>query len=112
MARAFGSDENDIHVFRWKNGFVMHCETVREQECFPLDQVGCDVRFVNSSLLGVRQSNKDYVRLLNGFRCGNDFESFVFGNGDRFATFVKADDDVASTFLGKWMQRHHRPLQR
>ena len=39
------------------------------------------------------------LNLKNGFRCGNDFKPFVFGNSDRFAAFVKADDDVASTFL-------------
>ena len=50
-------------------------------------------------MFGVGQRDEDDVGALHGFGGVEDFKAFFLRDGDGFAAFVKADDDVAAAFF-------------
>ncbi len=65
----------------------------------PGDRFGAMSLLVDRGLLGVRDGHKNHVGAADGFGGADDFKAVGLGDGNGFAAFVKADDDVAAAVL-------------
>ena len=94
VARSFGRDENNVHVFRRNHRFEVDGETVGKQQRLAGLQIRCNVFFVNSRLFRVRQRNENHIAPAHRFVGAAHLKSFLPRQRDGFAPLVKADDDV------------------
>ena len=74
-------------------------KTMGKQKGLSLRQIRLDFSFVNLRLLHIGHTNHNYVRLMNGFGHFRHFETMLLGDTNRLASFVKANDDLATAIL-------------
>ena len=94
VAGAFRCDEDDIHVFRWANRFVMNGKAVAKKKALALAEIWGDVLFVDGGNLQIGYCDKNDIGTPDGFRRGKNFESVFFCNGNRLAALVESDGDT------------------
>ena len=96
---AFRGNHDDIYILGRNDRFVENAEAVRKEKCLALRKVWFDVLLVSRRLLGIWNSDHDYVCQADSLIGVVNLEARFLGDVAALGFRVKADDDIASAFL-------------
>ena len=99
VARAFRSNEDDIHVLRGFDCFIVNGKAVAEEEALTLAKIRGDIFLVDGWNLEVRDGHKDDVGRTNRLGSRKNFKAVFFCDSNGLAAFVKTDGDFDATIF-------------